>query len=51
MTGELVVMGVAIGVAVALANSAPPRAEDVGGDAALALTGYPMPAPLRGVAG
>ena len=32
VAGELVVMGFAIGVAVALANSAPPRPEDVGGD-------------------
>jgi putative copper resistance protein D len=32
---------------VALANSAPPRAEEVGGDAALALTGYRMPSPLE----
>ena len=47
VTGELVVMGVAIGVAVALANSAPPRPETVGADAALVLTGYPLPPPLQ----
>ncbi|WP_426564076.1 cytochrome c oxidase assembly protein [Angustibacter sp. McL0619] len=47
VSAELVVMGVAIGVAVALANSAPPRAETVSTDAALVLTGYPMPAPLH----
>jgi cytochrome c oxidase assembly factor CtaG len=46
VAGELVVMGVAAGLGVALANSAPPVAERVGGDTTLALTGYPMPAPL-----
>ncbi len=46
-TGELVVMGIAIGAAVALANSAPPRLEEATGSAALALTGYPMPPPLH----
>jgi cytochrome c oxidase assembly factor CtaG/putative copper export protein len=46
VVGELVVMGAASGLGVALANSAPPVAERVGGDATLALTGYPMPVPL-----
>jgi cytochrome c oxidase assembly factor CtaG/putative copper export protein len=53
--GELTVMAVAVGAGVALANSAPPAADLVGagsagggsaGGGALALTGYPMPAPL-----
>ncbi|MGN6299478.1 MAG: cytochrome c oxidase assembly protein [Angustibacter sp.] len=41
--GEVVVMGAAIGLAVALANSAPPVQEVVSSDVALAVTGYPMP--------
>ncbi|GAB3589566.1 cytochrome c oxidase assembly protein [Angustibacter peucedani] len=44
--GELVVMGVAVGAAVALASSAPPREVEAAGTPALALTGYPMPPPL-----
>ncbi len=46
VAGEMVIMGVAVGLGVALANSAPPAAERVGGDVTLALTGYPMPPPL-----
>jgi cytochrome c oxidase assembly factor CtaG/putative copper export protein len=41
--GELLVMGLATGVAVALANSEPPAQEVVSSDVALAITGYPMP--------
>ncbi|KQX61956.1 bifunctional copper resistance protein CopD/cytochrome c oxidase assembly protein [Angustibacter sp. Root456] len=41
--GEVVVMGAAVGLAVALANSAPPVQEVVSSDVALAVTGYPMP--------
>ncbi|GAB3679505.1 cytochrome c oxidase assembly protein [Angustibacter aerolatus] len=46
--GELVVMGVATGLAVALSLSAPPAGEGTGpeADAAFAITGYSMPAPL-----
>jgi len=48
VTGELVVMAIAIGAAVALASSAPPNVEaTTDGDVALALTGYPMPGPLH----
>jgi putative copper resistance protein D len=36
-------MGAAVGLAVALANSAPPVQEVVSSDVALAVTGYPMP--------
>lgn len=41
--GELGVMGAAIGLAVALANSEPPGQQVVSSDAAVAVTGYPMP--------
>ena len=41
--GEVVVMGAALGFAVALANSEPPVQEVVSSDVALAVTGYPMP--------
>jgi cytochrome c oxidase assembly factor CtaG/putative copper export protein len=46
--GELVVMGVAIGIAVALSRSAPPTPDKPLGDVgpAQALTGYPLPPPL-----
>ncbi|MGL4174084.1 MAG: cytochrome c oxidase assembly protein [Actinomycetota bacterium] len=45
--GELVLMVVTIGVAVALANSAPPTGNAQSDpDAATILTGYPMPEPL-----
>jgi cytochrome c oxidase assembly factor CtaG len=44
VAGELAVMGLAVGLAVALASSAPPAPESrSGGGAALALTGYPLP--------
>lgn len=46
--GELVVMGVALGVAAALASSSPPdRDLASSSSAAVALTGYPLPAPLQ----
>ena len=47
--GELVVMGVAIGIAVALARSAPPVPDKPLGDItpAQTLTGYPMPPALN----
>jgi cytochrome c oxidase assembly factor CtaG/putative copper export protein len=46
--GELVVMGIAIGIAVALARSAPPVPDKPLGDItpAQTLTGYPLPAAL-----
>ncbi len=46
--GELVVMGIAIGIAVALARSAPPIPDKPLGDIsqAQAFTGYPLPPPL-----
>lgn len=46
--GELVVMGLAIGIAVALARSAPPAQDKPLGriTPAQTLTGYPLPAPL-----
>lgn len=46
-TGELVVMGAAIGLGVALSESAPPVPQTpvVNASAALVFTGYPMPAP------
>jgi cytochrome c oxidase assembly factor CtaG/putative copper export protein len=44
VAGELAVMGLAVGLAVALAASAPPAPESrPGGGAALTLTGYPLP--------
>jgi hypothetical protein len=44
VAGELTVMGLAVGLAVALASSAPPAPEArSGGGPALALTGYPLP--------
>jgi cytochrome c oxidase assembly factor CtaG/putative copper export protein len=43
VVGELVVMAVAIGVAVALAGSEPPVSTETVGSSVLALTGYPMP--------
>jgi cytochrome c oxidase assembly factor CtaG/putative copper export protein len=48
VVGELVVMGVAIGTAVALARSAPPVPDDPvrNATAAFVLTGYPPPPPL-----
>jgi putative copper resistance protein D len=47
--GELVVMGVAIGIAVALARSAPPVPDKPPGDISPAqtLTGYPLPPALE----
>nr|WP_284289047.1 cytochrome c oxidase assembly protein [Angustibacter aerolatus] len=47
-SASLVVMGVATGLAVALSLSAPPAGEGTGpeADAAFAITGYSMPAPL-----
>jgi cytochrome c oxidase assembly factor CtaG/putative copper export protein len=46
--GELVVMGLAVGIAVALAHSAPPVPDKPLGTitAAQTLTGYPLPPPL-----
>jgi putative copper resistance protein D len=44
--GELVVMGATIGLAVALANSAPPEPEVKAEDPVAALLGYPAPPPL-----
>jgi cytochrome c oxidase assembly factor CtaG/putative copper export protein len=48
VTGELVVMGVAIGTAVALARSAPPVSQEPREDVspAFVLTGYPDPGPM-----
>ena len=47
---ELVVMGIAVGTAVAMARSAPPVPQDAVPDATPAynLTGYPEPPPLTG---
>ena len=52
VTVELVVMGVAVGVAVALARSAPPVPETPLAEPTPAevLTGYPAPDPLTGAA-
>ena len=49
--GELVVMGLAIGIAVALARSAPPVPNAPAGlvTPAQTLTGYPLPPPLEAV--
>ena len=49
VVGELAVMGVAVGTAVALARSAPPVPDTPVQDAspAFALTGYPVPPPLE----
>ncbi len=45
--GELVVMGVAVGLAVALSRTAPPIARSAGGvSAAKAALGYNLPAPI-----
>jgi putative copper resistance protein D len=44
-SGELVVMGATVGLAVALSRSAPPSGE-AAPDAASALLGYPMPPPV-----
>ncbi|MGL5857497.1 MAG: cytochrome c oxidase assembly protein [Angustibacter sp.] len=45
VSGELVVMASAVGVAVAMANSAPPGQQEEVPSQALVLTGYPMPDP------
>ncbi len=44
--GELAVMGVGVGIAVALSRGIPPAADAGGGGRIQALTGYPDPGPL-----
>ena len=43
--GELLLMGVVMGLGVALSRTPPPVADEVARDAATNLTGYPMPEP------